>query len=145
MSAIVAQVEGRHVRLTSLTKVMYPKLNVTKSQVIDYYATVGSQVIAQTTGRPVTRIRFPHGIGSQSFFEKNAPDGMPEWIPEMVVNSIHYPVFNEVAAVVWSAQINALELHTPQWREPGRCDRLVVDLDPGPEQGSNDAAKSPCS
>ena len=68
MSAIVAQVEGRHVRLTSLTKVMYPKLNVTKSQVIDYYATVGSQVIAQTTGLPVTRIRFPHGNGSQSFY-----------------------------------------------------------------------------
>ena len=41
MSAIVAQVEGRQVRLTSLTKVMYPKLNVTKSQVIDYYATIG--------------------------------------------------------------------------------------------------------
>lgn len=135
MSAIVAQVEGRHVRLTSLTKVMYPKLNVTKSQVIDYYATIGSEIIEQTAGRPVTRIRFPHGIGAQSFFEKNAPDGMPEWIPEMVVNSIHYPVFNEVAAVVWSAQINALELHTPQWREPGRCDRLVVDLDPGPGAG----------
>jgi len=135
MSAIVTQVEGRRVRLTSLTKVMYPRLGITKSQVIDYYATVGHAIIAQTTGRPATRIRFPHGVGGQSFFEKNAPEGMPDWIPEKVVNSIHYPVFDEVAAVVWSAQNNALELHTPQWREPGLCDRLVVDLDPGPGAG----------
>lgn len=135
MSAIVAQVEGRQVRLTSLTKVMYPRLGITKNQVIDYYATVGQTIVEQSRGRPVTRIRFPHGVGAQSFFEKNAPDGIPDWIPQVAINSIHYPVFNEVAAVVWSAQINALELHTPQWREPGRVDRMVVDLDPGPGAG----------
>ncbi|MCU0278099.1 MAG: non-homologous end-joining DNA ligase [Candidatus Nanopelagicales bacterium] len=135
MSAIVAQVEGRQVRLTSLTKTMYPAVGMTKSQVIDYYATVGPAIVRQTCGRPVTRIRFPLGVGSQSFFEKNAPEGIPDWIPEMLVNSIHYPVFDEVAAVVWSAQNNALELHTPQWRQPGAVDRLVVDLDPGPGAG----------
>ncbi|HPE13831.1 MAG: ATP-dependent DNA ligase [Actinobacteria bacterium] len=135
MSAIVAQVEGRQVRLTSLTRVMYPSMRITKSQVIDYYATVGPSIIGQTFGRPVTRIRFPHGVGGQSFFEKNAPDGIPEWIPQVIINSIRYPVFNEVAAVVWSAQNNALELHTPQWREHGSVDRLVVDLDPGPGSG----------
>lgn len=135
MSAIVARVAGRQVRLTSLTKVMYPRLGVTKSQVLDYYATVGEALVRQTTGRPVTRIRFPHGVGAESFFEKNAPDGMPEWIPQMMVSSIRYPVFDEVAALVWSAQSNALELHTPQWRQPGRIDRLVVDLDPGPGAG----------
>lgn len=135
MSAIVAQVEGRQVRLTSLTKVMYARLGITKNQVIDYYATVGPSIVQQTAGRPVTRIRFPHGVGGQSFFEKNAPDGIPDWIPQVVINSIRYPVFNEVAAVVWSAQNNSLELHTPQWRVQGWVDRMVVDLDPGPGAG----------
>jgi bifunctional non-homologous end joining protein LigD len=135
MSAIVAQVDGRQVRLTSLTRVMYPSMGITKSQVIDYYATIGHAIVQQTAGRPVTRIRFPHGVGGQSFFEKNAPEGMPEWIPQVLVNSIRYPVYDEVAAVVWSAQSNALELHTPQWREHGHVDRLVVDLDPGPGSG----------
>jgi bifunctional non-homologous end joining protein LigD len=91
--------------------------------------------VEQTRGRPVTRIRFPHGVGGQSFFEKNAPEGIPDWIPQVIINSIRYPVFNEVAAIVWSAQSNALELHTPQWREQGRVDRMVVDLDPGPGSG----------
>lgn len=135
MSAIVAQVAGRQVRLTNLPKVMYPRLGMTKSQVIDYYATVGDALVRQTAGRPVTRIRFPHGVGQQSFFEKNAPEGMPEWIPTMTVNSIQYPVYDEVAAIVWSAQNNALELHTPQWHNPGRADRMVVDLDPGEGTG----------
>jgi bifunctional non-homologous end joining protein LigD len=135
MSAIVARVADRQVRLTNLAKVMYPRMGITKSQVIDYYATVGEALVRQTQGRPVTRIRFPHGVGHQSFFEKNAPEGMPDWIPVMEVNAIQYPEYNEVAAVVWSAQNNALELHTPQWRQAGRCDRLVVDLDPGPGMG----------
>lgn len=135
MSAVMARVADRQVRLTNLAKVMYPRMEVSKSQVIDYYATVGDALVGQTRDRPVTRIRFPQGVGQQSFFEKNAPEGMPDWIPTMDVNAIHYPVFNEIAAVVWSAQNNALELHTPQWREPGRSDRLVVDLDPGPGAG----------
>lgn len=135
MSAILAQVAGRQVRLTNLTKVMYPRMGITKSQVIDYYATVGEVLIRQTFDRPVTRIRFPHGVGQQSFFEKNAPDGMPDWVPTVMINSIHYPVYNEIAAIVWSAQNNALELHTPQWRDMGKADRMVVDLDPGPGTG----------
>lgn len=135
MSAIVAQVEGRQVRLTSLTKVMYSRLGITKNQIVDYYATVGATIVRQTAGRPVTRIRFPRGVGGQSFFEKNAPEGTPDWIPQVAINSIRYPLYNEVAAVVWSAQSNALELHTPQWREPGWVDRMVVDLDPGPGAG----------
>ena len=88
MSAIVAQVEGRQVRLTSLTRVMYPSMRITKSQVIDYYATVGPSIIGQTFGRPVTRIRFPHGVGGQSFFEKNAPDGIPEWVHRCSAGSL---------------------------------------------------------
>ncbi|MEI2642051.1 MAG: non-homologous end-joining DNA ligase [Candidatus Nanopelagicales bacterium] len=135
MSAIIAKVADRQVRLTNLVKVMYPRMGITKSQVIDYYATVGEAMIAQTRGRPVTRIRFPHGVGQQSFFEKNAPEGMPEWIPTTDINGIHYPLYNEIAALVWSAQNNALELHTPQWRTPGKIDRMVVDLDPGPATG----------
>lgn len=141
MSAIVAQVAGRQVRLTNLPKVMYPRLGMTKSQVIDYYATVGGALVRQTAGRPVTRIRFPHGVGHQSFFEKNAPEGMPEWIPTMTVNSIQYPVYDEVAAIVWSAQNNALELHTPQWHHPGRADRMVVDLDPGEGTGLSECCE----
>lgn len=135
MSAIIAKVADRQLRLTNLTKVMYPRMGITKSQVIDYYATVGGAMIEQTAGRPVTRIRFPHGAGQQSFFEKNAPDGMPDWIPTVEVNGIQYPVYNEIAALVWSAQNNALEVHTPQWRKPGEVDRMVVDLDPGPSMG----------
>jgi bifunctional non-homologous end joining protein LigD len=135
MSEVVARVGGRTLRLTSLEKVLYPAAGVTKSQVIDYYATVGEALLGQTRGRPVTRIRFPHGVRGQSFFEKNAPAGMPDWIPTMTIHSVRYPVFDEIAAVVWAAQGNALELHTPQWRAPDRVDRLVVDLDPGPGTG----------
>ena len=110
MSAIVAQVEGRQVRLTSLTRVMYPSMRITKSQVIDYYATVGPSIIGQTLGRPVTRIRFPHGVGGQSFFEKNAPDGIPEWIPQVIITPSGTRCSTKSSIVCWVGGINALEL-----------------------------------
>lgn len=141
MNAVTAEVQGRRLRLTNLDRVMFPATSTTKGQVIDYYAAIGPFIVAQTQGRPVTRIRYPQGVRGQSFFEKNAPDGMPEWIPTTSVGSIEYPVFNEIAAVIWSAQSNALELHTPQWRIPERPDRMVVDLDPGPGTGLSECCE----
>ena len=77
MSAIVAQVEGRQVRLTSLTRVMYPSMRITKTRSSTTTRLSGRRSSGRPSGRPVTRIRFPHGVGGQSFFEKNAPDGIP--------------------------------------------------------------------
>jgi bifunctional non-homologous end joining protein LigD len=51
--------------------------------------------------------------------------------------TIDYIVVEDVATLVWLANLAALELHVPQWRVPGRSaaprvDLLVFDLDPGP-------------
>lgn len=135
MSAVLEHLEGRTIRLTNLDRVMYPQLGTTKGQIIDYYEAVGASLVEQAKGRPVTRIRFPHGVGEPSFFEKNAPFDLPDWIPTKTISAIRYPELDEVAAVVWMAQSNAIELHTPQWHGDGLLDRLVIDLDPGPGSG----------
>jgi bifunctional non-homologous end joining protein LigD len=101
--------------------------------------------------RALTRVRFPDGVAGPSFYEKNAPAGTPDWVrTERILTSdgpISYVVADEPAAVVWLANLAALELHVPQWRigalpgtmteagalERGEplADRIVVDLDPG--------------
>jgi bifunctional non-homologous end joining protein LigD len=116
----------------------------------------------------MTFIRFPDGVGGQQFFEKNKPNGTPAWaMTARLVSSgsrgngeiIEYPLINDLPALVWAANLAALELHVPQWtiapaptkhsrkgkqsafsggdeqtgdigRQPP--DRLVIDLDPGP-------------
>ncbi|WP_233226329.1 non-homologous end-joining DNA ligase LigD [Amycolatopsis sp. CA-126428] len=50
---------------------------------------------------------------------------------------IEYALLDELPALVWAANMAALELHVPQWQvdaDGNRLppDRLVFDLDPGP-------------
>ncbi len=147
-------VEDRTLTLSSLDKVLYPATGTTKAEVLAYLAAVAPALLAQLADRPVTRVRWPHGTGDDSFFEKNAPPGMPSWIPTVTLDSpgsrrgerVRYPLVRELAALTWLANLSALELHVPQWRvdADGRelsTDRLVVDLDPGAPAGLTECAQ----
>lgn len=143
--AQMVEVGGRRMRLTSLDKVLYPATGTTKAEVIDYLVRVSEPLLAQLADRPVTRIRWPHGVGNaQQFFEKNTPPGVPSWLRTAKVpvgdGTITYPLLDDVPSLVWTGNLSALELHTPQWRLGPRGgqrhpDRLVIDLDPGPGTG----------
>ncbi len=137
-------VDGRSVRLTNLDKVLYPETGTTKAEVISYYAQVAEVMLPLLWQRPVTRKRWPDGVGataaSQVFFAKDLPRGTPEWVRRYSIQHStrvnEYPVVDDLATLTWLAQLAALELHVPQWRfdadgNPLRPDRLVLDLDPG--------------
>lgn len=133
------EVDGRRLDLSNLHKVLYPEAGVTKAEVIDHYARVGPFMVAHTRGRCMTMRRFPEGVDGPSFFEKRCPGHRPEWIPSSLgpgdrKGGVRYCRFDEPAALVWSANLAALELHAPMARAedldvPLAC---VFDLDPGP-------------
>lgn len=145
MSKVVVDVEGTQVALTNLQKVLYPD-GFTKGQVLDYYTRIAPVLLPHLAGRAVTRKRYPDGVEGQVFFEKNAPRGTPEWVRVVTLPSpgssknretIDYVVVDQLAALVWTANLAALELHTHMWRvsDDGRPlppDLVVFDLDPGP-------------
>ena len=147
-------VEGHSLSLSNLDKVLYPDVSFTKGEVIDYYTRVAPVLLPHLAGRALTVIRYPNGIEEHSFFEKNAPRGTPDWVrtvrlpaPGSTKNrdTVDYVVAEELATLVWLANLAALELHTHQWRvdEAGLAsgaDQLVVDLDPGPPAGLAECA-----
>ena len=146
MADVMTEVGGRTLKLSNLDKVLYPS-GFTKGEVIAYYHAIAPVMLPHLAGRPVTRIRFPNGTDKPSFFEKNIPNGTPEWVrTHHVVGSsedILFPIVDDLPTLVWLANLAALELHTHQWRvAPGSgqttiddglpVDQLVIDLDPGP-------------
>lgn len=140
------EVAGRTLRLTSLDKVMYPATETTKGEILSYYARAGETVLAHLAGRPVTRVRWPHGTGGESFFEKNLPSGAPSWLPRVQVHDVTYPLVDDLAQLTYLVNLNSIELHVPQWRvddegTPRNPDRLVVDLDPGKPAGLHECAR----
>lgn len=143
-------------KLSNLDKVLYPD-GTTKGEVLDYYARIAPRLLPGLAGRAVTRIRWPHGVTEQSFFEKNVPVRTPSWIRTVEVpttgsrsgkgeGTIRFPVVDSLASLTWLVNLAALELHVHQWKvdDEGRLlppDRLVVDLDPGSPAGLGECAE----
>jgi len=146
--ATPVRIEDRTLSLSNLDKVLYPSTGTTKAEVIDYYARISPVMVAHTAGRCMTMRRFPNGVDGKSFFEKRCPSHRPEWIPTAVGpgdrrGELHYCRFDEPAAIVWAANLAALELHAPMARSsdldrPLAC---VFDLDPGPGTGIPECAQ----
>lgn len=152
MSEIIAEIAGRTLRVTNLDKVLYPRTGTTKAEVLDYYVRISEVLLPHLAGRAVTRIRWPHGVQEESFFEKNLPNGAPSWVRRAVVPTtgsrtadrqagvITFPVVEEVATLAWLVNLASLELHVHQWLvdddgQPLPPNRLVIDLDPGEPAG----------
>jgi bifunctional non-homologous end joining protein LigD len=134
------EVDGRRLVLSNLEKILYPEAGFTKAQVIDYYARIAPVMVPHLAGRPVTLVRCPNGVEGERFFEKRCPPHHPDWVPE--IGELNQCEVDEPAALVWLANLAALELHTLPARaaRPDRPDAVVFDLDPGPPAGVLDAA-----
>jgi bifunctional non-homologous end joining protein LigD len=132
------EIDGRQLKLTNLDKVLYPEAGFTKGEVIDYYARVAEVLLPHVGDRGVTLRRFPDGVEGQSFFEKRCPSHRPDWIgtylgPGDRVGDIGYCALDSRPALVWSANMAALEIHAPmaRGRDIETPTMVVFDLDPG--------------
>ena len=136
----IVDVEGRKLSLTNLDKVLYPAAGFTKGQVIDYYVRVAPVLVPHLAGRPLTMKRYPEGVDHEYFFEKNVPKHRPEWVKTTPVwsdsnhRTVNYILANELATLVWIANLASLELHPSLSRGDniGQPTMIVFDLDPGP-------------
>jgi bifunctional non-homologous end joining protein LigD len=144
------EVDGRTLRISNLSKVMYPLSGTTKGEVLNYYAQVATVMLPHLADRAVTRIRWPHGTSDMQFFEKNVPNGVPSWVRTVTVPStgsrggnsdkIVFPVIDGLADLTYFANLASLELHVHQWTvgrngRPKNPNRMVIDLDPGAPAG----------
>ncbi len=136
----VIDVQGRNLKLSNLEKVLYPAAGFTKKDVIDYYVRIAPAIIPHLAGRALTRKRYPDGVEGEPFFEKNAPMHRPEWVKTAPIwsgrnrRTVHYVLADDMATLVWLANLAALELHPSlALAEDITCPtEMVFDLDPGP-------------
>jgi bifunctional non-homologous end joining protein LigD len=137
-AGVEVEIDGRQLRLSNLDKVLYPEAGFTKGEVIDYYTRIAPTMLPHIRERALTFKRFPDGVDGGSFFEKRCPKHRPPWVqtaagPGDNKGTIQYCELDERPALVWAANMAALELHAPMARaadiETPRA--VVFDLDPG--------------
>jgi bifunctional non-homologous end joining protein LigD len=144
MSAASASVDveigGRQLKLSNFEKVLDPEAGFTKGQVIDYYTRIAPALLPHLHQRALTLKRYPNGVDGQFFYEKNCPKHRPPWVETLSVWSarnkadVNYCLIDELAGLVWVANLASLELHTSlsHARDVQRPSMVVFDLDPGP-------------
>ncbi|MEY2452999.1 MAG: bifunctional non-ous end joining protein LigD [Acidimicrobiaceae bacterium] len=148
MTDATVEIDGRQLKLSNLEKVLYPATGFTKGEVIDYYARIAPTMLTHVGDRGITMRRFPNGVDDKSFFEKRCPKHRPEWLgvcpgPGDHGGAIDYCRLADRPALVWAANLAALEIHAPM----ARCVDIetpcmvVFDLDPGEPAAMTECAE----
>jgi bifunctional non-homologous end joining protein LigD len=138
----------RMLKLSNLDKPFWPEEGITKGDLLSYYRRAAPVLVPHLKDRPFTMKRYPDGWQGKFFFQKDAPKGMPDWIPtaSIVVSTrdkprqrrrIEAPMVNDDLALLWMVNMGCIDLNTWYSRidKPDRPDWVLFDLDPSPDVG----------
>ncbi len=128
----------REVKLTNQDKVFWPEEGYTKGDLVTYYQKIADWILPYLTDRPLVLTRYPDGIDGKSFFQKDAPVYVPDWLrletmwSEQAEREIRYFIVEDVEALTYIANMGAIPLHVwssrvSQLQHPDWC---ILDLDP---------------
>ncbi len=141
---------GVALTLSNLEKVLYPEAGFTKGDIIDYYQRIAPVMLPHLHDRPLTMKRFPDGVKQEYFYHKQCPFFRPDWMSISSIRSdkldktVDYCVVNDLASLIWVANLASIELHVLLSRRPevARPTMLVFDLDPGAPADIFDSARA---
>lgn len=134
------ELDDRIVKLTNLNKPFWPKLGVTKRDLIQYYINVAPALLPHLTDRAMVMKRYPNGAAGEFFFMKRAPSPRPEWIEICSIehssgNIIDFPMIQDLPSLLWVINLGCIDLN--QWYarcdDVDRPDYMHFDLDPVPD------------
>ena len=141
------KVGGQEVKLTNLGKVLFTGKekgdpDITKRELIRYFARIGDVMLAHLEDRPLNLHRYPNGANGPAFWQKNIPPTAPKFLRiwhEMGFNEREdreandHLIVDQVASLVWLANQAAFEIHawTSKVDDPWRPTFALVDIDPG--------------
>ncbi|HST56188.1 MAG TPA: DNA ligase D [Solirubrobacteraceae bacterium] len=143
------EVQGRTLRLSNRSKVLYPQTGFTKGELIDYYAAVAPVLLPHLADHPLTLKRYPDGVDAPYFYEKRCPDHRPDWVQTTAVWSdrqeerIDYCLANDLPTLIWLANLADVELHPSlsKARDVDVPSAIVFDLDPGEPAGVKECCR----
>ncbi|MGE5178197.1 MAG: DNA ligase D [Bacteroidota bacterium] len=128
--------DAQRVQVTNPKKVFWPD-GTTKGDLVAFYETVAPLLLPYLRDRPVVLTRYPDGIEGKSFFQKDAPVYVPDWVRTETISSaeerdIRYFVLDDLEALRYVANLGTIPIHAWSARVASieRPDWMVLDLDP---------------
>jgi bifunctional non-homologous end joining protein LigD len=128
----------REVPFTNEDKIFWPEEGITKGELLGYYRDISPWLLPYLADRPLVMTRYPDGVAGKSFYQKDAPEWVPDWIRREVIYSehaereVHYFVCDDLESLLYVINMGTIPLHvwssraaalsTPDW--------CILDLDP---------------
>src|SRR3954449_2345619 len=135
----VLDIGGREVSISNPDKVYFPEPGYTKRDLVTYYQAVAEGALRGAGGRPMALKRFVDGAAGQPFFQKGAPENVPEFIRTTTLTfpagrSADEIVIDDAAGLAWVNNLGCIDLnpHPVRAEDLEHPDELRVDLDPVP-------------
>ena len=137
---VTVDVGDRRVALTNLRKVYFPKLQLTKGDLLRYYSDISGALIPHVANRAMVMKRYPHGVTGDFFYMKRTPNPHPSWLRTCSIehssgNVIDFPVIDDLASLLWLINLGCIDLNP--WyspcEDPDRPAYIHFDLDPTDE------------
>ena len=128
--------DGREIEISRPEKVLFPADGITKGDLVEYYARIAPRMLPHLRDRPLTLERYPNGIATKRFFQKEVSSYFPKWIRTVTVpkvgGTVTHVVCNDTATLVYLANQACVTPHIFLSRadKPEIPDQLVFDLDP---------------
>jgi bifunctional non-homologous end joining protein LigD len=130
------EIDGHKIALSNTDKVLFPEAKVSKGDLIDYYRNVAPTMLPHIASRPLSLQRYPDGIESEGFMQKNASEYFPGWIRRARLakedGAVDYVVAEDAATLAYLANQACVTLHMGLARidRSDHPDVMVLDLDP---------------
>jgi bifunctional non-homologous end joining protein LigD len=134
------ELDGRRVALTNLRKIYFPKLKLTKGDLLRYYVSVADVLLPHIRDRAMVMKRYPHGVTGDFFYMKRTPSPRPPWIRTCAVehrsgNVIDFAVIDDLLSLLWLVNLGCIDLN-PWYSLCDDVDRplyIHFDMDPTAE------------
>ncbi|HXW05520.1 MAG TPA: non-homologous end-joining DNA ligase [Vicinamibacterales bacterium] len=135
--------DGSRLGVTNLSKLFWPKLKLTKGDLLRYYATVAPLILPAVEDRPLVMKRFPNGVDGPAFYQQRSRQEQPprevriETLPADI-EPISEPdarrfIGGSLITLLYMTQLAAIS--QDPWfsrvQSPLEVDYVALDLDPG--------------
>lgn len=134
----VKKINKQELKFTNLDKIFWPKDNITKRDLINYYHQVAPYILPYLKDRPQSMNRFPDGITGEGFYFKNVTDSAPDWAETYLYKSEtdqkdkQYLVGKDEATLLYMANLGCIEMNpwSSTIKKPDHPTFCIIDLDP---------------
>src|SRR5262249_20328529 len=121
-------------RLTHADRILWPEQGVTKEGLAEFYSDIAEWILPHLSGRVLSLVRCPSGVGEKCFFAKHAWAGLTKAVRRVDVGEKEKMlILHDLDGLIDLVQASVVEIHPwgSMFAQLEHPDRLIFDLDPG--------------